>query len=64
MKPVPFGVHSTIFTNQDAEVHAGTTIPFLAQLMEADDLRLPRTLCESWRKRAANNRSRDRRGGE
>jgi hypothetical protein len=61
VKPTPFCVQSPVLTNQDAEVHAGTTVPLFAQLMEADDLRKlhpqplggldgPRSLCDHYRR--------------
>jgi len=34
-----------VFANHDAEEHAGAAVSFVAQLVEADDFRLPGAVC-------------------
>jgi hypothetical protein len=45
MQPAPFGVPLAVFANHYAKAYARFAITFVAELMEANQLSLPRTLC-------------------
>jgi hypothetical protein len=48
VQPAPISMPGAVLTKHYSKTHARLAIPSLAQLVEADHLCLPRTLCLNW----------------